>query len=96
MADTIINEGDQCLNTHVTLQGHIIYKKQLRSNKKHISNKSNNKQLEKLGYKSHNKTIFWSVVLVLVLINQAIPGPIIGLTLCKTYTTELNNTKHKL
>jgi hypothetical protein len=35
------------------------------------------------GYKSHDKFVFGCVVLVLVLVNQPYPGPVVGLTSCK-------------
>jgi hypothetical protein len=37
----------------------------------------------KKGYKSHNKSVFGCIVLVLVLVNQPDPGPVISLTSCK-------------
>lgn len=51
------------------------------------------KNLEKtIGYKSHDKAIFWGVVLVLILIDQTHPRSVVSLSLYidRKKNTEMN------
>lgn len=41
------------------------------------------KKLKTKGYKSHNKSVFGRIVLVLVLVNQPDPCPVVSLTSCQ-------------
>ena len=50
-----------------------------------IQKQYDNKDVKNEGYKSDNKAVLWSVVFVLILVDQSDPGPVICFSLCKHF-----------